>query len=161
MPTKRGDSLQVAAICCNWEQRWIAPLPMNPPSPSRKVPPLPDPLHVERGKRSTSVWRRGRWNETHGFMGSMREFLFGEFSLRLPPRRAGREGRKGLLGVCCNSLQLAATAAICCNWLQVGAIWCDRVRLVRRKSGLTRRSAPPGDGWVQFTATGLTGYDWV
>jgi hypothetical protein len=28
------------------------------------------------------AWRRGRWNETHGFMGSMREFLFGEFSPR-------------------------------------------------------------------------------
>jgi hypothetical protein len=83
------------------------------------------------------AWRRGRWNETHGFMGSMREFLFGEFSLRLSPRRAGREGG-AQRAFCRNWLQLAATGCNCCNW-------CDEIRADTQVS-------PTWGDWVRFAA---------
>jgi hypothetical protein len=65
-------------------------------------------------------------------------------------------------------------AAICCNWLQlaargshekaknaqnvrIGATGCDW----RDEIWADTQVSPTGGDWVQFAATGLTGFDWV
>jgi hypothetical protein len=133
-----------AAIGCNWVQRWFAPLSpaLSPPGGERGDGRGPRVLCCNWLQFAASAATGCNWlqlaaDDSHP-------------SLRLSPRRAGREGREGTSGPL---LQFAATG---CNWLQLaasGATGCDGCDEIWADAQVS----PTMYDWVQFAATGLTG----
>jgi hypothetical protein len=98
---------------------------------------LSDDPHRERdlltpALSSTSVWRRGRWRDACGFMGSMREFCLGILTISLTPALSPRRGR---------NFSSHRAGRLGRDWLRLGMQFPRRIYHVknRRNRSLAKR----------------------